>query len=92
MAINGRNRLKRSEMLDWDERYVETLGLRTDLQIILRTIPTVVLRRGSSNDVPRDFIEDVPPTSAPRPAAAPGASSPGLHRARRPLAPGLRVR
>ncbi len=63
VAVNGRNRLKRSEMLDWDERYVETLGFCTDLRIMLRTIPTVLLRRGSSNDVPRDFIEDVPPTA-----------------------------
>ncbi len=35
------------------------LGLRTDLGIILRTIPTVLLRRGSTNDVPREFIEDI---------------------------------
>jgi len=61
VAVNGRNRLKRSQMLDWDERYVETFGLRTDLAIILRTIPTVLLRRGASDDVPREFIEDVPP-------------------------------
>ncbi len=64
VAINGRNRLQRSEMLDWDERYVETLGLRTDLQIILRTIPTVILRRGSTNDVPREFTEDIPPAAS----------------------------
>ena len=64
VAINGRNRLQRSEMLDWDERYVETLGLRTDLRIILRTIPTVILRRGSTNDVPREFIEDIPPAAS----------------------------
>jgi len=63
VAINGRNRLRRSEMLDWDERYVESLGLRTDLQIILRTIPTVLLRRGSTNDVPREFIEDISPAT-----------------------------
>ena len=50
-------------MLDWDERYVATLGLRTDLGIILRTIPTVLLRRGSSNDAPQEFIEDVPPAA-----------------------------
>jgi lipopolysaccharide/colanic/teichoic acid biosynthesis glycosyltransferase len=63
VAVNGRNRLKRSEMLDWDERYVESLGLRTDLGIILRTIPTVLLRRGSTNDVPREFIEDISPAT-----------------------------
>ena len=63
VAVNGRNRLKRSQMLDWDERYVATVGLRTDLEIILRTIPTVLLRRGASDDVPREFIEDVPPAS-----------------------------
>ena len=63
VAVNGRNRLKRSEMLDWDERYVETIGLRTDLGIILRTIPTVLLRRGSTNDVPQEFIEDIPPAT-----------------------------
>jgi lipopolysaccharide/colanic/teichoic acid biosynthesis glycosyltransferase len=63
VAVNGRNRLKRSEMLDWDERYVESLGLRTDLGITLRTIPTVLLRRGSTNDVPREFIEDISPAT-----------------------------
>jgi hypothetical protein len=52
-------------MLDWDERYVATLGLRTDLGIILRTIPTVLLRRGSTNDATREFLEDVAPTGRP---------------------------
>lgn len=64
MAVNGRNRLKRSEMLDWDERYVANVGLRSDLEIILRTIPTVLLRRGASDDVPREFIEDLPAAPA----------------------------
>jgi lipopolysaccharide/colanic/teichoic acid biosynthesis glycosyltransferase/glycosyltransferase involved in cell wall biosynthesis len=61
VAVNGRNRLRRSEMLDWDERYVATLGPLTDLKIFLRTIPTVLLRRGSSNDAPQAFVEDVGP-------------------------------
>ena len=64
VAVNGRNRLKRSEMLFWDERYVTTLGLLTDLEIIVRTIPTVLLRRGSTNDVTREFLEDVPPAAS----------------------------
>ncbi len=64
VAVNGRNRLKRSEMLDWDERYVANVGLRSDLEIILRTIPTVLLRRGASDDVPREFIEDLPAAPA----------------------------
>lgn len=66
VAINGRNRLRRSEMLDWDERYVATLGWRTDLRIVVRTIPTVLLRRGSSNDVTREFLEDIAPGDAVR--------------------------
>jgi undecaprenyl phosphate N,N'-diacetylbacillosamine 1-phosphate transferase len=66
VAINGRNRLRRSEMLDWDERYVATLGLGTDLKIVLRTIPTVLLRRGSSNDAPPEFLEDVAPSGGVR--------------------------
>jgi lipopolysaccharide/colanic/teichoic acid biosynthesis glycosyltransferase len=65
VAVNGRNRLRRSQMLDWDERYVATLGLRTDLGIILRTIPTVLLRRGSTNDAPREFLEDIAPAGRP---------------------------
>ena len=65
VAVNGRNRLRRSQMLDWDERYVATLGLRTDLGIILRTIPTVLLRRGSTNDAPREFLEDVAAAGRP---------------------------
>jgi hypothetical protein len=53
-------------MLDWDERYVATLSLRTDLKIVLRTVPTVLLRRGSSNDAPAEFLEDIAPGDAVR--------------------------
>jgi lipopolysaccharide/colanic/teichoic acid biosynthesis glycosyltransferase len=43
---SGRNRLSMSEALDLDVQYVECRSLRLDLVILLRTIPTVLARRG----------------------------------------------
>jgi lipopolysaccharide/colanic/teichoic acid biosynthesis glycosyltransferase len=59
VAIRGRNRLRRSEMLRWDEYYVATLSLKNDIRIILETVPSVLLRKGSTDDVSKDFIEDL---------------------------------
>ena len=58
-AVSGRNKLRRSQMIELDELYVRTLSLREDLRILLKTIPIVLLRHGSSNDVSEEFIEDI---------------------------------
>lgn len=39
--INGRGGLTIEEKLEWDVRYVETCGLKTDVMILLRTIAGV---------------------------------------------------
>jgi lipopolysaccharide/colanic/teichoic acid biosynthesis glycosyltransferase len=61
VAIRGRNQLRRSQMFAYDEEYVETMSLRQDLRIILETLPAVLFRRGSTNDVSEEFLEDVEP-------------------------------
>jgi lipopolysaccharide/colanic/teichoic acid biosynthesis glycosyltransferase len=64
VGIRGRNRLKRSQMLAYDDEYVATLSFRNDLRIILRTVPAVLLRRGASDDVSEEFLEDVEPVAS----------------------------
>jgi lipopolysaccharide/colanic/teichoic acid biosynthesis glycosyltransferase/glycosyltransferase involved in cell wall biosynthesis len=59
VAVSGRNKLRRSQMIELDEHYVRTLSFREDLRILLKTIPIVLLRHGSSNDVSEEFIEDI---------------------------------
>ena len=59
VAVNGRNKLRRSQMIELDEHYVRTLSFGEDLRILLKTIPIVLLRHGSSNDVSEEFIEDI---------------------------------
>lgn len=44
--IHGRGGLTHEDKLEWDVRYVETISLRTDLGIILRTIVQVFRRHG----------------------------------------------
>jgi len=58
-AVSGRNKLRRSQMIELDEHYVRTMSFRQDLRILLKTIPIVLLRHGSSNDVSEEFIEDI---------------------------------
>ena len=65
-AVEGRNTLRRSQMIEADHRYVRDVSLFTDLRILARTVPTVLLRRGfHADDESEDFIEDVPPDRAP---------------------------
>jgi lipopolysaccharide/colanic/teichoic acid biosynthesis glycosyltransferase len=60
-AIRGRNRLRRSQMIAYDREYVRDAGLLTDLSVILRTIPVVLLRTGfQAEDESEEWIEDVP--------------------------------
>jgi lipopolysaccharide/colanic/teichoic acid biosynthesis glycosyltransferase len=46
--VSGRNHLTYVEMIELDLQYVRRRSLPLDLQILLRTIPTVLLRRGAS--------------------------------------------
>jgi lipopolysaccharide/colanic/teichoic acid biosynthesis glycosyltransferase len=65
-AVEGRNTLRRSQMIEADRRYVRELSLVTDLRILARTVPTVLLRRGFfADDESEEFVEDVPPDPVP---------------------------
>jgi lipopolysaccharide/colanic/teichoic acid biosynthesis glycosyltransferase len=60
-AIEGRNTLRRSQMIDADQRYARDVTLRSDLAILLRTVAVVVLRRGyHAPDESEEWVEDVP--------------------------------
>jgi len=63
VAIRGRNRLKRSQMIAYDEEYVDDITLLGDLRILLETFPVVFLHRGATDDVSEEFLEDVAPVN-----------------------------
>jgi undecaprenyl phosphate N,N'-diacetylbacillosamine 1-phosphate transferase len=44
--VNGRNSISWRDRVRWDIRYVENYSLRLDVEILLKTIPIVFLRRG----------------------------------------------
>lgn len=59
-AVEGRNTLRRSQMIDADRRYASRVTLRSDLGILLRTAVVVVLRRGyHAEDESEEYVEDV---------------------------------
>jgi lipopolysaccharide/colanic/teichoic acid biosynthesis glycosyltransferase len=59
-AVEGRNTLRRSQMIDADQRYARRVTLRSDLSILLRTAVVVVLRRGyHAEDESEEYVEDV---------------------------------
>ena len=65
-AIEGRNTLKRSQMIDADQRYVRSVSFLGDLRILALTVPVVLMRKGfHADDESEEFIEDVPPDPAP---------------------------
>ena len=64
VGIGGRNRLRRSQMIALDDEYVDTMSFGHDLAILFKTIPAVFLRRGATDDVSEEFLEDVAPVSA----------------------------
>jgi lipopolysaccharide/colanic/teichoic acid biosynthesis glycosyltransferase len=74
VAIRGRNRLRRSQMIAFDDEYVDRLSFWTDIKILAETLPAVILRRGSTNDVGEEWMEDVEP-AAPDLAAEDRGSS-----------------
>ena len=59
-AIEGRNTLRRSQMIDADQRYASRVTLASDLAILLRTVSVVLLRRGyHAVDESEEYVEDV---------------------------------
>lgn len=80
VAIRGRNTLRRSRMIAFDDEYADKVRLRTDVRILLATLPTVLFRRGSTNDVSEEFLEDVEPVD-------PSAGRDGPARADAPARP-----
>jgi lipopolysaccharide/colanic/teichoic acid biosynthesis glycosyltransferase len=68
-AIEGRNTLRRSQMIDADLRYVRHISLLGDLAILARTVPVVLLRKGfHAEDESEEFVEDVPADAPAGPA------------------------
>ena len=60
-AVEGRNTLRRSQMIDADQRYARDVTLRSDVAILLRTVAVVLLRRGyHAEDESEEWVEDVP--------------------------------
>jgi lipopolysaccharide/colanic/teichoic acid biosynthesis glycosyltransferase len=65
-AVEGRNTLRRSQMIAADLRYLRDVSLATDLRILARTVPVVLFRRGFyAEDESEEFVEDVPPDPVP---------------------------
>ena len=61
VAVSGRNRLTRSQMIALDDEYVADVTLLGDLKLLARTLPAVLLRSGATDDVSEEFMEDVEP-------------------------------
>ena len=61
VAVSGRNRLTRSQMIALDDEYVADVTLLGDLKLLARTLPAVLLRSGATDDVSEEFIEDTEP-------------------------------
>ena len=59
--INGRNMLKWSKRIEYDNEYIDSYSLALDLRILLNTIPVVLLRRGISLDRNPEMVDDLPP-------------------------------
>jgi lipopolysaccharide/colanic/teichoic acid biosynthesis glycosyltransferase len=64
-AIEGRNQLRRSQMIDADQRYARRVTLAEDLRILVATVPVVLFRRGFFvSDRSKAATEDVEPDPA----------------------------
>ncbi len=64
-AIEGRNELRRSQMIAADQRYARRVTLAEDLRILAATVPVVLLRRGFFvADRSEASTEDVEPDPA----------------------------
>ena len=61
-GVSGRNTLRRSQMIELDQRYVRDITLAGDLRLLLRTVPVVLFRRGfDAENESEQWVEDVPP-------------------------------
>ena len=64
-AIEGRNELRRSQMIEADQRYARRVTLLEDLRILAATVPVVLFRRGFFvADRSESSTEDVEPDPA----------------------------
>jgi lipopolysaccharide/colanic/teichoic acid biosynthesis glycosyltransferase len=64
-AIRGRNELKRSQLIAYDQEYAREVTLAGDLRILLATIPVVLLRKGFfTPERSEEWMEDVEPDPA----------------------------
>jgi lipopolysaccharide/colanic/teichoic acid biosynthesis glycosyltransferase len=64
--VSGRNTLRRSQMIELDQRYVRDITLSGDLRLLLRTVPVVLFRRGfDAANESEQWVEDVPPDGYP---------------------------
>ena len=64
-AIEGRNQLRRSQMIEADQRYARHVTLAEDLRILAATLPVVLFRRGFFvADRSEASTEDVEPDPA----------------------------
>jgi exopolysaccharide production protein ExoY len=65
-GVSGRNTLRRSQMIELDQRYVRDITFAGDLRLLLRTVPVVLFRHGfEAHDESEEWVEDVPPDGAP---------------------------
>ena len=65
-GVSGRNTLRRSQMIEMDQRYVRDITLAGDLRLLLRTVPVVLFRHGfDAENESEQWVEDVPPDGYP---------------------------
>ena len=58
--------LRRSQMIEMDQRYVRDITLSGDLSLLLRTVPVVLFRHGfDAENESEQWVEDVPPDGYP---------------------------
>jgi lipopolysaccharide/colanic/teichoic acid biosynthesis glycosyltransferase len=65
-GVSGRNTLRRSQIIEMDQRYVRDITLAGDVRLLLRTVPVVLFRHGfDADNESEEWVEDVPPDGAP---------------------------
>lgn len=58
-AVRGRSKLRRSQMLALDQEYARSVGLFTDLGLLVASVPAVLLRRGAVGGKTAEYMEDL---------------------------------
>ncbi|MCP4148526.1 MAG: sugar transferase, partial [bacterium] len=59
--VNGRNTLKWTKRIAYDNQYIDTYTLWKDLKILLKTIKVVLYREGISMDRNMEEVDDLAP-------------------------------